>query len=88
MSPEEGWNEYRLMIIDWHTQDLEEKKEIRSRLEIQEQSVNAKLDVITAQLAEMRGYGKARTVATNLLVPALVTIAVLLAEPAIAKLWQ
>jgi len=78
------WNEYRLMIIDWHQQDIKEKADIRNRLEANQLMVTNQLTQIQTTLAEMQGrYGK-KQARLNLVVPALVAFFVVLVEQAVA----
>lgn len=89
MAPEDNdWNEYRLMILDWHNQDLIEKKEIRERLERQEKAVTEKLTSIQTTLAKMEAVRAHKITALNLAIPALVSLIVLTAEAVIAHVWK
>ena len=89
MSPEDnGWAEYKLMILDWHNQDIEEKREIRARLEAHEKAVTTQLTEIQTTLAEIKGVRAARRTFHNIGIPAVVTILVLLAETAIAHFMK
>lgn len=55
MAPESNgeWIEYRRMVIDWHEQEVLERKAIRDRLEAQEHLINSRLDGISRQLDEI-----------------------------------
>jgi hypothetical protein len=41
------------MVIDWHEQDVQERKDTRKRLDDYEDSVTSRLDGISLQLAEI-----------------------------------
>lgn len=89
MSPEDsGWAEYRLMILDWHNQDIAEKKEIRERLESHEKMVTTQLTQIQTTLAEIQGARKLKITTLNLVVPALVALVVLIGEQVLARVWR
>lgn len=88
MSPEDNWNEYRLMILDWHNQDLAEKREIRERLESHEKAVTTQLTAIQTTLAEMKAIRAHKITALNLAIPALVSLIVLLGESVLAHVWR
>ena len=78
MGPENSnWNEYRLMILDWHNQDILEKKELRARLERQELLVTEKLTQIQTTLEEIQGSRKRIITTLNLGVPAAVALLVM-----------
>jgi len=81
---ENGWNEYRRMVIDWHEQEVQDRKEIRDRLERQEVAVNTKLDAISIQLAGFHGERRFRQWAVGIIVPAVVSGLILGGEAAIA----
>lgn len=89
MGPESNdWNEYRLMILDWHNQDIIEKREIRERLEAQEVRVTTQLSEIQATLAGFTAVKEKRHLILNLVVPALVALGVLAGEAAVAHIWR
>jgi hypothetical protein len=56
-----SWTEYRRMILDWHEQDIQERKEIREKLEAYQKHSAEKLDAISDALSVMqteRGFVK------------------------------
>jgi len=79
MSPEDNssWNEHRLMILDWHQQDILEKQEIRRALQAQERHVNEKLEAIQTTLTELGARHRLKITTLNLVVPAAVALIVL-----------
>ncbi len=67
MGPESNdWNEYRLMILDWHNQDIAERDKTR-----------AQLTAIQTTLTEMQTRRTHRLTVLNLAVPAAVALVVM-----------
>jgi len=46
-----SWAEYRRMVIDWHTQDVIERLEIKTTLKAHQDLEEAKFEKIEASLA-------------------------------------
>lgn len=76
MSPESNgeWSEYRRMILDWHQQEVEERQEIKEKLESYQEATTLKLDTISNQLTALSVEKKFAKWVLSIGIPAAVTI--------------
>jgi hypothetical protein len=73
---ENGWAEYRRLVLSWHDDDVRERREIRERLEKHQEEESIILRDINNALAELKFQSKALRWIGGVGVPAFVALLV------------
>lgn len=71
-----GWNEYRRMVVDWHEEDKKERALLAAELAEYRKETSEKLDQISQTLVEFRTQRKAATWFLGIALPGAVSLAV------------
>ena len=70
------WIEYRRMIVSWHEDEVDARRDILRRLEDSDKLVNSKLDNLGAQLSALKTERRVVLVLMGVVAPILISAAV------------
>jgi hypothetical protein len=76
MDNNNGWGEYRRLVVEWHEQDVAERKEIKESLVEQQQQTTAQLKVILDTLNTIQTERKIAKYFGGIVLPIGVTVGV------------